>query len=163
MAARAPIGLFAHGTANGADDQEGRALAIEQRAGLLGPARRVELARRHLACRTVAAGADFVESQRALMNAGAPLDDALRIAARAHRGGGRRGGGCCAGGLARERVYLPAMLRVAALLERDRSADRVLSVGQVACDCVALLRPWAPHAPHDAGAGWAEALHPGDG
>jgi hypothetical protein len=59
---------------------------------------------------------------------------ALRIGARTHRGGG----------LGREAVYLPALLRVTAALEADGGLDRVLSAGRVAVDAAPALRAWAP-------------------
>src|SRR5262249_6655339 len=42
--------IFRIGTARGTDDQEGYALVLEERAGLLGARRRRILAARHLAC-----------------------------------------------------------------------------------------------------------------
>src|SRR5262249_10654130 len=96
---RAALGIFGVGTAWGSGDQEGRALALERRMGFLEPGRRRELALRHVAARSVEAGADFTSTARFLLDQGAPLEDALRIAARVHRGGG----------LGREAVYLPAL------------------------------------------------------
>jgi len=58
--------------------------------------RRREIALRHVRARAVARRADFVETTALLEEHGAPLREALRIAARVHRGGG----------LAREAVYL---------------------------------------------------------
>lgn len=128
------LGIFARGTAHGGDDQEGRALGLEQRANMLGPSRRRELGRRHLAAAAMRRGADFVDTVRLLeQDAGATLEDSLRIAARVHRGGG----------LGREIVYLPAYLRVRAAWQRDAKNDRVLGAGRVAVDALAVLRPWA--------------------
>ena len=128
----APIGIFALGTARGSDDQEGRALALERAAGFLDHGRRREIALRHQAARSVAAGADFVATARLLLDRGAPLADTLRIAARVHRGGG----------LGREAVYLPALLRVEAALGVDASLDQVLGAGRVSVEAAATLRPW---------------------
>jgi hypothetical protein len=125
--------LFAVGTAGGLDDQEGRALALERRAGLLDGRRRRELALRHVAARAVERGSDFVATARLSLDAGAPIADALRIAARVHRGGG----------LAREIVYLPALLRVEAALAEDPSIDPVLASGRVSIEAATVLRPWA--------------------
>jgi hypothetical protein len=137
----APIGIFAIGTARGSDDQEGRALARERAAGFLDHGRRREIALRHQAARSVGAGADFVATTRLLLDRGAPQPDALRIAARVHRGGG----------LAREAVYLPALLRVEAALGADASLDRVLGAGRVAVDAASALRLWIarPSPPSD--------------
>jgi hypothetical protein len=131
-AAGTALGLFAIGTARGADDQEGRALALERAAGFLDRGRRREIAFRHLASRSVEARADFVDTTRLLLDHGADLDDALRIAARAHRGGG----------LGREAVYLPALLRVEAALAADAGIDRVLAAGRIAVDAAPALREW---------------------
>ena len=128
----ASIGIFAIGTARGSDDQEGRALARERAKGFLDHGRRREIALRHQAARSVSAGADFVATARLLLDRGAPLLDALRIAARVHRGGG----------LAREAVYLPALLRVEAALGADVGLDRVLGSGRVAVDAAPALRLW---------------------
>jgi hypothetical protein len=128
----APIGIFALGTAHGSDDQEGRALARERASGFLDHGRRREIALRHQAARSVASGADFVATARLLLDHGAPLVDALRIAARVHRGGG----------LAREAVYLPALLRVEAFLHGDAALDSVLGAGRVSVDAASALRAW---------------------
>jgi hypothetical protein len=80
----------------------------------------------------VEARADFVDTVRMLLGRAAPLETALRIAARAHRGGG----------LGREAVYLPALLRVDAAVAADRAVDRVLGSGRVSVDVARALRPW---------------------
>jgi hypothetical protein len=135
----APIGIFALGTARGSDDQEGRALSRERAAGFLDHGRRREIALRHQAARSVAARADFVTTTRLLLDRGASLADALRIAARVHRGGG----------LGREAVYLPALLRVEAALAVEAALDEVLGAGRVSVDAAPALRGWVmrPNAP----------------
>jgi len=130
--ARAPLGIFALGTAFGSDDQEGRALALERERGFLEQGRRREIALRHTAARAVESGLDFPTTARLLETHGAPISDALRIAARVHRGGG----------LAREVVYLPALLRVEAARRADHDIDRVLASGRVSVDAAPVLRPW---------------------
>ena len=122
-------GLLRHGTAQGSDHQEGRALVIEERAGFLDRGRRYELACRHLAGQQVRAGSDFVQTVRVLRDSDAELGAALRIAARAHRGGG----------LARELVYLPAYLHVKGALERDPSIEAVMETGQCSVEAAAIL------------------------
>lgn len=126
------LGLFTLGTARGADDQEGRALWLEKSAGFLDAGRRREIAWRHAAARSVEEQADFVATARLLLEHAAPLATALRIAARVHRGGG----------LGREAVYLPALLRVEAAMVRDHAIDEVLRVGRVAVDAASVLRAW---------------------
>jgi hypothetical protein len=131
-ASGARLGLFGVGSARGSDDQEGSALHLERAGGFLDRARRRELALRHEAARSVERGADFVETGRALLARGAPVADVLRIASRVHRGGG----------LAREAVYLPALLRVEAALAREPELDAVLSIGRVSVDVAPALREW---------------------
>ncbi|WP_272427830.1 tyrosine/phenylalanine carboxypeptidase domain-containing protein [Polyangium jinanense] len=135
-AAEMSLGIFVIGTQSGADDQEGRALWLERRAGALVGGRRRELASRHVAARTLEAGADFVEAARLLLSHGASVPDALRITARVYRGGG----------LGREIVYLPALLRVEAALAVDPALDGVLGAGRVSVDAAAVLRPFASRA-----------------
>jgi hypothetical protein len=130
--AQASIGIFGIGTARGSDDQEGRALALEREKGFLDHGRRVELALRHVAARAVEASADFPSTVRLLLDRGAALADALRLAARVHRGGG----------LAREAVYLPALLRVEAAIAADSGVDAVLAQGRVSVDAAPTLRAW---------------------
>lgn len=114
-------GFFDAGTARGSDGQEGRAIALEQEAGMLDGGRKRELARRHLAALAMRSGADFVETVRTL---DAELPDALRIAARVHRGGG----------LGRELAYLTHFLyfqaaspEVQAIMGRGRVCARAAS------------------------------------
>jgi hypothetical protein len=128
-AAQAPLALFDVGSRFGSDDQEGRAVLIEERAQLLGSARRRELGLRHLAARTVEASADFVETARQLKERGAGAEEAVRIAARVHRGGG----------LAREIAYVPAFLRVRAALAEAPELEEVLATGRVSVDAARVL------------------------
>ena len=132
-ASEARLGIFAVGTARGADDQEGRALWLERRAGFLDFGRRREIAWRHVAARSLEARADFVATTRLLLDHDAPLEDALRVAARVQRGGG----------LGREAVYLPALLRVEAAVAGDATLDEVLRIGRVSVDAAPALRAWA--------------------
>ena len=122
-----PLALFAVGTAGGVDEQEGYALALEARYGLLDASRRRELAVRHGACALMDAGADFEEAMAALAHRGVPLAMALAAAERAYRGGDGR-----SGGLGREAAYVPAWVRVEAALARDAAWEPLLAAGQVA-------------------------------
>jgi hypothetical protein len=138
-AAGAPLGIFAIGTARGIDDQEGRAVAIEEKAGFLDDARKFELGCRHLGARAALEGADFPEVVCLLGARGAVLEDALRIAARVQRGSQGMGG------LAREVVYLPARCKVERLLRGPdgRKIEDVMQGGRIAADvalglCAAL-------------------------
>ncbi len=124
------IRLFALGTAGGTDDEEGRALLLEERAGCFGDRRRAELGRRHLAALALRAGADWVETVRLLLDLGAPVASALAVASRVHRGGG----------LAREVVYLPALARIRHALEIDPSLERWLERGRIALSAIVTLK-----------------------
>ena len=124
------VGLFRAGTAGGSDDEEGRALLIEWRGGFLDHRRRVELGWRHLAGLSVRDGADFVQTVDLLLDAGAPVDEAVGVAARAHRGGG----------LAREVVYLPALARVASALQEQPVLEQWLKRGRIGVAAAAAMR-----------------------
>jgi hypothetical protein len=124
------------GTARGVDDQEGRALLLEERAGLLGVRRRRQLAARHRAYQAMARGAAFADVAREL-TAEHRLDalQAVIVAERVFRGGdGLRPG------LGRERVYLEAFVRVRAHLELCPDDEAILAGGQVAIEAAGALR-----------------------
>jgi len=116
-----PVGLCRTATAEGCDDEEGRALLIERRAGLLDGERRAILAWRHRAACAVRSGADWQQLVRLLCQMGASLDCSLDIAARVFRGGG----------LAREVVYLPALSRVGRELDRTPELERWMERGRI--------------------------------
>lgn len=131
-ALRQPWGLFRVGSAGAAEDEEGRALLLEARAGYLdvvqergrgpgGQARRRELALRHLAASAVRGGADFVELMRLLLARAEPVPRAYRLCERVLRGGG----------LAREVCYLPAYLRVRSAFEACPELERWFERGRV--------------------------------
>lgn len=107
LAAKSRTDILRCGCAGANDDEEGRALLIECRLGLMDPWRRAELGSRHLACAYLRRGATFVEAVRDLSELGAPLDTAIRSVLRASRGGG----------LGREIIYLPAMHRLGRAFE----------------------------------------------
>lgn len=123
------VPLLSLGTAFGSDDQEGRALLVEERAALLSAARRRELALRHLAARAVEGRAGFVETARLLLARGAPAEDAVRIAARVFRGGG----------LAREVAYLPALLRVRAAFAEAPELEELFASGRVSVEAARVM------------------------
>ncbi len=130
-------GLFLVGSRGGSDDEEGRALLLEKRSGLLDAERRFELALRHEAARQARAGADFVELAQQAMALGADLDAALRIAERARRGGG----------LGRELVYLPALHRVEQAFKAQPELESWLARGRISLDAARSLATLGP-APH---------------
>jgi hypothetical protein len=126
----APMGIFRVGAAGAAEDEEGRALLIEERAGLWDAHRRQELGWRHLAALSVRAGATWVDTARSLVELGASSGSATLLASRAHRGGG----------LAREIVYLPAYERVRDRLTRDPDLERWLERGRLSLEVASELR-----------------------
>jgi hypothetical protein len=87
---------------DGQDREEGQALRVEERSGYLDAARRKELGLRHVACRLAHEEEPFSAVVARLVDLGCGVEEAVRIAARALRGGG----------LGRERVYLPWFWRL---------------------------------------------------
>ncbi len=136
-ASSAPLGLFAIGTARGVDDQEGRALLIEEAAGFLDASRCFELGLRHIGARATLAGATIIEVVEMLLARSARLETAVRIGARVQRGGPGAGGG----GLAREIAYLPALVRVRRATQGRFAAvvERMMAGGRIAVDVAPLL------------------------
>jgi hypothetical protein len=130
------LGIFAIGTARGADDQEGLALILEERHGFLRGARHRELALRHRAIEAMDAGGTFVEVVRTLVaRDGASIAGAVAAAERAFRGSAGE-----TAGLGRERVYLAGYARLGAKLREAPEDERVIESGQVAVDAVEALR-----------------------
>jgi hypothetical protein len=131
-----PLPLVRAGTARGVDDQEGRALLLEKRAGLLGPGRKRQLAGRHRAVEAMLHGAVFADTAMILKEAhGLDAADAIVVAERAFRGSDGS-----YPGLGRERVYLEAFVRVEAHLAKHPEDERLLEQGQVALDSLDALR-----------------------
>lgn len=126
------IGIFSLGTAHGSDDQEGRAVAIERRLGHLDLLRKRTLALRHVAARGAHDAQDFIPLVEMLRERGALPRESIRLAARALRGGG----------LGREAVYIPGLLRVEAAVAKDPSIDGILASGRVGVDDAEALRAW---------------------
>jgi hypothetical protein len=133
-----PLALLRVGTARGVDDQEGRALLLEERAGMLGPRRRRQLAARHRAVEAMLDGASFADVAATLVDVHR-LDptDAVVVAERAFRGGDGTGPG-----LGRERVYLESFVRVRAHLTAHPDDESVMASGQIAVEAVETLNGW---------------------
>lgn len=113
--------LLQMGTAACSEDEEGRAIWLEERAGLLSASRKRELAFRFLASQEVRAGAPACEVIVRLLERGAELAQAVRVAARALRGGG----------LAREVVYLAGFVRVSESVASGAPWERTLAWGRL--------------------------------
>lgn len=125
---------FVVGTRQFNEDEEGRALLLEERAGLLGPERRRELAVRHLVARAVldATRTDEQVAREvlALVRRGISPLLVARALCRSLR----------AGGLAREVVYLPGWQRVRSHLARAPEDERWMQAGCIALSAIAALR-----------------------
>jgi hypothetical protein len=135
-ARKAPLGLFGAGTARGVDHQEGRALVLEERAGLLTTRRRRQLAARHRAVEAMLDGATFADVAYSLVREnGFEPEDAVVVAERAFRGGDGM-----SAGLGRERVYLESYVRVREHLQRHPEDEDVLASGQIAVEAAGVLR-----------------------
>ncbi len=132
----APSALFRIGTARGTDDQEGRAVLLEERAGLLGPRRRRQLAARHRAVEAMLGGASFADAARELVD-GCGLEpmDAIIVAERAFRGSDGTHPG-----LGRERVYLESLVRVREHLAVRPQDDGIMASGQIGVGSLEALR-----------------------
>jgi hypothetical protein len=120
-ARHAPFRIFRAGTRGAADHEEGRALLIETRSGLLDAGRRRELALRHRAALAVRDRAAPSETAALLVELGAERAFAEDITRRAHRGGG----------LGREIVYLPAYFEVRRALAEEPGLERWLERGRL--------------------------------
>jgi hypothetical protein len=114
-------GVFVAGSARGNEHEEGRALLLEQRAGLLGSERRAEIGLRYLAAASVRGAADFWQTFDVLREHGANLELAVELSGRVHRGGG----------LGRELSYLTGYAEVRAALERRPELEAFLQSGRV--------------------------------
>jgi hypothetical protein len=122
-------GVFIAGSARASEDEEGRAILLEERAGLLDAERRRELARRFLAAESLRGGADFWDTVTLLGQRGATLTSAVELSSRVHRGGG----------LGRELIYLVGYQRVVVALARRPELERVLVSGRVALGAAEAL------------------------
>lgn len=121
LAARKRQDVLRCGCAGATDDEEGRALLIEERLGLMDAWRRAELGARHLACVYLRRGATFVDTVRGLTELGADLPVALRAVMRAGRGGG----------MGREIVYMPAMQRLGRAFDANPALEDWFREGRV--------------------------------
>ncbi|HEX2873971.1 MAG TPA: tyrosine/phenylalanine carboxypeptidase domain-containing protein [Polyangiaceae bacterium] len=132
-------GVFSAGSARASQDEEGRAILLEERAGLLDAERRRELARRYFAVESLRDGAEFWDTVSLLGQRGAPLTAAVELASRVHRGGG----------LGRESIYLVGYQRVAAALGQRPELEQVLRSGRVTLDAAEVLLNGSIELDHD--------------
>ncbi|MEO8177352.1 MAG: tyrosine/phenylalanine carboxypeptidase domain-containing protein [Deltaproteobacteria bacterium] len=137
-ALRLPLGLGRVGCAGSAEEEEGRALLIEQRCGDLGPERRRELGLRHLTALAVADGADAHDCLRLLAGFDCEPAEAVSLYARCARGSSGAAGGLC-----RELEYLPAWLRVSAAFNADPALEDWLERGRWSLHAARALGAYA--------------------
>lgn len=122
--------LWAAGSASGVEAEEGRALLLEERLGLMDDARRRQLGLRHLLALATREGATFVELVDVALRLEAPLEQALALALRVQRGGG----------LAREIVYLPALLTARRVRAEEPQLEVWLARGRYSVAAARVLR-----------------------
>jgi hypothetical protein len=139
-ARHAPWALLSVGTRGAGEDEEGRALLIEERSGSFDAERRRSLALRHVSALGVRSGAEPTETLRELVTLGAPLEQAAELTLRVHRGGG----------LGRELVYLPAYFAMRSALAGEPGLERWLERGRLDLDTARRLASgaleWQPAA-----------------
>lgn len=136
-ARRQRLGLYRVGSEWAAEDEEGRALLLEERHDLSSNARRRELALRHLGSLALRAGASFAECVRELAATGASTAEAVRLGCRLSRGGG----------LCREVVYLPALLRVRRELREQPHLEDFMQRGRIGVRAARVLCSLLPAEP----------------
>jgi hypothetical protein len=129
------LGLLRVGSAGAGADEEGRALAIEQRFADMNAQRRHELGLRHLTALAVLDGASPHECVRMLSGFGCTAERALQLFIRCARGSAPAGRGLC-----RELEYLPAWLRVTEAFAADPGLERWLEQGRLSLKAARLLR-----------------------
>lgn len=128
-ARREALGIYRVGCRGAGDEEEGRALLLEERAGFLLPVRRRELALRHRSALLVRGGARWCELLGWLEGEGVAAEPAVELALRAARGGG----------LGREIVYIPAYLRLAGEFSRAPWLERFFERGRVSVAAARVL------------------------
>ncbi|MGC4089392.1 MAG: DUF1704 domain-containing protein [Polyangiaceae bacterium] len=124
------LGIYRAGTRGANEDEEGRALCLEQRLSLWDGARQRELAQRHWLGVAARAGAELSELVELGQGRGMQASAALELSVRVLRGGG----------LGREVVYLPAFLRISRAFADDAACERYFERGRVSLGALPLLR-----------------------
>ena len=128
------LGILSVGTAGAFADQEGLAIYLEERSGLLDAGRLRTLAARVIATDRMHSGASFddtvIELHREFEFSAV---DAITLAERAYRGGG----------VARDAAYLYGWLRVRRAIEREHVGLNELRNGRVGLSAIPTLRELA--------------------
>ncbi len=129
LSKNAPIPL-AIGTRSCSEDEEGRAILLEERGGWLATSRKMELSIRHQLAESVREStASSLEKTLQLIQRGADLKLVVRTFARVSRGGG----------LAREIAYLPGYLRVDKALRFHPEWEDWMRCGRVSISAATTL------------------------
>ena len=125
------LGVLAAGTAGSYATQEGVAIHLEERAGLLDASRRRTLAARLLVTQAMHAGASFGDVAKSLVGEhGFRPSEAVALCERSFRGGG----------VARDAVYLGSWLQVRRGVSEGLTSLSELQLGKVAFSDVEDLR-----------------------
>ena len=118
------------GTSGAGDDEEGRALLLEERHALLGPVRKKQLAVRHLLADAQLYEPERIEEEALnLFSSGVPAPQLAHALSRVLRGGG----------LSREIVYLPRMIELKRHFSVYPHHERWLKWGRVSIEAVPAL------------------------
>lgn len=121
------------GTRASGEDEEGRALLLEERHGLLHSERKRSLAIRHQLADTARAyPQDLGQRALALVERGCSATRVAQALCRSLRGGG----------LAREAVYLPALIHVKHVLQSQPHLERWMKYGRSSITASAQLEAW---------------------
>lgn len=125
-----PLALLRVGAAGSWEDQEGVALVLEERAGVLDPRRKLGIAARVLAIAAMLDGAGREDGLRLLMRThGIDRELARRATVRAHR----------AGGSLRDLSYLRGLARVRRALARREVGLHALRTGKISVELARRL------------------------
>lgn len=121
QAARTQSIIFRTGVRGALDDEEGRAVLLEEQHRLLTDARKRELAVRFIAAQCCRAGQDAVDVANTLVALGVEREELVPVIGRVFRGGG----------LGRELVYLASFGRVQSALAGNPALKDWLSAGRL--------------------------------
>ena len=120
---------FACGTSGADADEEGRALWLEDSAGLFDSTRKADIGRRHWVSEACREGATFSDAVRSLIELNTTIEKAINMALRVWRGGG----------IAREIVYLDAYCRAKKALSESPELESWMQRGRLSIDVARRL------------------------
>ena len=120
---------FACGTSGADADEEGRALWLEDSAGLFDSTRKADIGRRHWVSEACREGATFSDAVRSLIELNTTIEKAINMGLRVWRGGG----------IAREIVYLDAYCRAKKALSESPELESWMQRGRLSIDVARRL------------------------